>query len=128
MSEIYYPAVFHEEDGAYWVEFPDLPGCLTQGESEQEALDMAKDALGLYLDENLDNIKAPSTCKEIKALFPNELVMLVGCNPELYSRKLHSKAIKKTLTIPEWLNDKAIKADVNFSEALKEALISKLHL
>ena len=128
MSEIYYPAVFHEEDGAYWVEFPDLPGCLTQGESEQEALDMAKDALGLYLDENLDNIKAPSACKEIKALFPNELVMLVGCNPELYSRKLHSKAIKKTLTIPEWLNDKAIKADVNFSEALKEALISKLHL
>ena len=128
MSEIYYPAVFHEEDGAYWVEFPDLPGCLTQGESEQEALDMAKDALGLYLDENLDNIKAPSTCKEIKALFPNELVMLVGCNPELYSRNLHSKAIKKTLTIPEWLNDKAIKADVNFSEILKEALISKLHL
>ena len=128
MSEIYYPAVFHEEDNGYWVEFPDLPGCLTQSNSEIEALDMAKDALGLYLDENLDNIKAPSTCKEIKALFPNELVMLVGCNPELYSRKLHSKAIKKTLTIPEWLNDKAIKADVNFSEVLKEALISKLHL
>ena len=128
MSEIYYPAVFHEEDGAYWVEFPDLPGCLTQGNSEIEALDMAKDALGLYLDENLDNIKAPSTCKEVQILFPNELVMLVGCNSELYSRKLHSKAIKKTLTIPEWLNDKATKADVNFSEILKEALISKLHL
>ena len=128
MGEIYYPAVFHEDDKGYWVEFPDLPGCLTQGESEQEALDMAKDALGLYLDENLNNVKAPSACKEIMALFPNELVMLVGCSPELYSRKLHSKAIKKTLTIPEWLNDKATKADVNFSEVLKEALISKLHL
>ena len=54
--------------------------------------------------------------------------MLVGCNPELYSRKLHSKAIKKTLTIPEWLNDKAAAAGVNFSEILKEALISKLNL
>ena len=57
MNEIYYPAVFHEEEGAYWVEFPDLPGCFTQGESEQETLDMAKEALGLYLDENLDIVK-----------------------------------------------------------------------
>ena len=128
MNTVYYPAVFHEEEKGYWVEFPDLPGCFTQGDSEQEALSMAKDALGLYLDENLDNIHKASSCKQIQASYPNELVMLVDCNPDLYSRKLHSKAVKKTLTIPEWLNDKATAAGANFSEILKDALIKKYNL
>ena len=74
-----YFAVFHEDDKGYWVEFPDLPGCLTQGESKQKALDMAKDALGLYLDNNFD-VKSPSSYKDIEALYPNELIMSIECN------------------------------------------------
>ena len=52
MSKLYYPAVFHEtkpDEKGYWVEFPDLPGCLTQGETLEEAAEMAEDALGTWL-------------------------------------------------------------------------------
>lgn len=56
MSETYYPAVFHkaEDIGGYWVEYPDLPGCLSLGGSEKEALEMAKEALSLYLERDCD--------------------------------------------------------------------------
>ena len=134
MSKIYYPAVFHvaEDVGGYWIEFPDLPGCLTQGENDIDAINMAEDVLGLWLDridEDFDRkISPPSSCASIKKQFPNELIMMVGCDPEEYFRKTHSKAVKKTLTIPEWLNVKANKANINFSQILQEALINKLGL
>ena len=135
MVKIYYPAVFHaaeEKAGAFWVEFPDLPGCLTQGDSEWEAMEMAEDALGLWLDRTGEDfereILPPSSCEKIKKQFPNELVMMVGCDPEEWYRRTHSKAIKKTLTIPEWLNERATRANLNFSQILQEALIKKLGL
>ena len=135
MAKIYYPAVFHaaeEKAGAFWVEFPDLPGCLTQGDSEWEAMEMAEDALGLWLDRTGEDfereILPPSSCEKIKKQFPNELVMMVGCDPEEWYRRTHSKAIKKTLTIPEWLNERATRANLNFSQILQEALIKKLGL
>ena len=134
MSVIYYPAIFHvaEDVGGYWVEFPDLPGCVTQGQTEKEAYEMAQDVLGLWLDrtgEDFDReIAPPSTCFEIIKKHPDGLVMMVGCDPEEYCRRHHSKAIKKTLTIPEWLNDRATKANLNFSQILQEALMNKLKL
>ena len=132
MAKIYYPAVFHvaEDIGGYWVEFPDLPGCVTQGKSDQEAMEMAEDALGLWLDHSGEDFESevlpPSSCQNIRSLFPGELVMMVGSDPEEYYRQTHSKAIKKTLTIPEWLNKKAMKANINFSQILQEALKNKL--
>ncbi|MDO4198351.1 MAG: type II toxin-antitoxin system HicB family antitoxin [Erysipelotrichaceae bacterium] len=134
MSKVYYPAVFHEDKdvGGYWVEFPDLEGCFTQGDDEKEAMEMAKEVLSLWLDTSLNhpefNDPAPSTCHDIMAVFPGEIVMLIEGDPELYKRKYHNKAVKKTLTIPEWLNDYAVKANVNFSQVLQEALIEKLNL
>lgn len=132
MSKIYYPAVFHvaEDVGGYWVEFPDLPGCATQGKNDREAYKMAEDALGLWLDRTGEDFKReigePSNCFDVIKKYPNELIMMVGCDPEEYCRKYHSKAIKKTLTIPEWLNDRATKANINFSQVLQEALMKKL--
>ena len=134
MSKIYYPAVFHiaEDIGGYWVEFPDLPGCVTQGHDDLEAMEMAEDALGTWLDHSSEDFESeilpPSSCAEIRSRFPDELVMMIGCDPEEYYRKTHSKAIKKTLTIPEWLNERAIKANLNFSQILQEALMNKLDL
>lgn len=134
MSKIYYPAVFHvaEDVGGFWVEFPDLPGCLTQGENEKDSYEMAEDVLGLWLDrtdEDFDReINNPSSCLEIQKMYPGELVMMVRCDPEEYFRKHHTRAVKKTLTIPEWLNEKASKAGLNFSQILQEALINKLNL
>ena len=134
MSKIYYPAVFHiaEDVGGYWVEFPDLPGCFTQGSDDIEAISMAEDVLGLWLDRSGEDfqreILPPSAISEIKNRYPDDLVMMVGCDPEEFYRKRHNKAVKKTLTIPEWLNERANTAGLNFSQILKEALISKLNL
>ena len=134
MQKIYYPAVFHvaEDVGGYWIEFPDLPGCFTQGENEVEAMEMAKDALSLWLDKTGElfeyDIAKPSPIVDIQKRFPNEIVMLIEGDPEYYARKYYTKAVKKTLSIPQWLNDKAIKANLNFSQVLQEALINKLGL
>ena len=132
MSVMYYPAVFHEdlEMGGYWVEFYDLPGCFSQGETIQEAIEYSKEALGLYLDTNQDiyerTISNPTRIQDVMKLFPNEIVLLVEYDPISYARKHKTKAVKKTLTIPEWLNEEATSKGINFSQVLQEALINKL--
>ena len=130
MSKIKYPAVFHEEDGKYWVEFPDLEGCLTNGDTVEETYENAKEGLGFYLDQEGDvyerNIKKPSKVKDIVDANPGALVMLVEYDSLEYAKKYKTKAVKKTLSIPEWLNDLAVKQNINFSNVLQDALIKKL--
>ena len=132
MSKISYPAIFHLENGSYWVEFPDLEGCLSAGETIEEAFISSKEALGLYLDQDDDlyerKIEKPSHMRNIIERYPNEIVMLVEYDSLEYAKKYKTKAIKKTLSIPEWLNDIATKENVNFSNILQEALITKLGL
>ncbi|MBQ0036683.1 MAG: type II toxin-antitoxin system HicB family antitoxin [Firmicutes bacterium] len=127
---INYPAVFHKEKDSYWAEFPDLPGCFSQGNSIEETFDMCFEALGLYLDKENDvydrQINKPSSVKAIAKKYPKEIVMLIPFDSLEYAKKYKNKAVKKTLSIPEWLNDKAIRLDINFSQVLQEALINKL--
>ena len=131
MSKITYPALFHEEDGKYWVEFPDLEGCLTNGDTVEESYKNAKEALGFYLDKEGDVyeriINKPSEVKDIVNANPRLLVMLVEYDSLEYAKKYKTKAVKKTLSIPEWLNDLAVKQNVNFSNVLQDALIKKLN-
>lgn len=122
-----YPAIFHvAENGGYWVEFPDLPDCVSEGASLAEAAAEAVDALGGYLcamkDHQLE-VPAPSDLRAVHA-DGDDLVSLVAANLADYQKR--TKAIKKTLTIPEWLNDAAEKQHINFSAVLQEALIDKL--
>lgn len=132
MSKGYYPAVFHasEDVPGYWIEFPDLPGCFSQGDTINESMEYAKEALGLYLDQSDDMyeraIAQPSEIQTIMKQFPNEIVLLVEYDSLKYARKYKTKAIKKTLTILEWLNDEAMKRGLNFSQSPQEILISKL--
>lgn len=131
-NNVYYPAVFHKENEYYWVEFPDLPGCFSQGDTLENAYILAYDALSTYLDTSEDiynqDFKQPSNIDEIIKRYPNETVMLVTFNSLQYFKLINSKPVKKTLTIPKWLNDTALKNNVNFSKTLQEALIKKLHL
>ncbi len=79
MSTINYPAIFHQANSneiGYWVEFPDLPGCFTQGDTLEEAYQYAKEALDLYLHDKTSST-SPSTFKHLQQLFPNEVIMLV---------------------------------------------------
>ena len=130
MSKIFYPAVFHEDDNSYWVEFPDLEGCFTNGLTIEEAFLNASEALGLYLalddDSSERTINKPSQIKDVINNNPGLMVMLVEYDSLEYARKYKTKAIKKTLSIPEWLNDLACKDNVNFSNVLQDALIDKL--
>ena len=132
MSKISYPAIFHEEDNSYWVEFPDLEGCFSSGETIEEAFENAKEAIGLYLDRDEDMynriINKPSSVKDVCLRNPSSIVMLVEYDSLEYAKKYKTKAVKKTLSIPEWLNDLAIKENVNFSSVLQEALVKKLHI
>lgn len=132
MAKIYYPAVFHEalDVGGFWVEYPDLPGCFSQGKTIEETIENSKEALGLFLETDEDlyqrTFSNPSQIQDVMKLFPNEIVVFIEYDPIYYARKYKTKAIKKTLTIPEWLNDEAIEQGLNFSQILQEALLLKL--
>ncbi len=121
-----YPAIFVEDDGKIGVDIPDIKGCHTFGDNLTEAMEMAKDALEMmlvsYEDDNQD-IPAPSKIKDINA---DGFVSYVLADTDEWRREFDSKAVKKTLSIPSWLNFRAERADINFSQTLKEALCQKL--
>lgn len=123
-----YPAVFEPEDGLYNVTFPDLPACYTCGDDLTDALFMAEDALGGWLsraEENGAAIPAASTLSAIPH-GPEAVVSLVLADTEAYRRAHSEKAVKKTLTIPQWLNTAAENRNINFSQTLQDALRSQL--
>lgn len=122
-----YPAIFHKEDDAYWVEFPDLEGCQTYGSTLEETMELAMEALGLYLASRMDNsleINKPSDISKIASA--DGIVSYVSGNPSKYRAK--NKSVKKTLTLPEWLNEEAERRHINFSGVLQEGLMKHLGL
>lgn len=131
MAKYAYPAVFTPaEEGGYTVNFPDLEGCFTEGDDMAEALYMAEDALALILygyETDGRTIPAPSSPDNIK-LDSGEFINFVACDTLAYRKMYSNKAVKKTLTIPEWLNESATAMGLNFSQVLQEALIAKLNL
>lgn len=131
--KLVYPAYFTplEKTDGYCVTFPDLPGCVTQGDNLTNAIEMAVDAAsGWVLDELEDGKPAPKASKitEIKIENKGEFVNAVVLDMDAYSEKYGSKAVRKNCTIPSWLNTAAEKNNINFSAVLQAALIEKLGL
>ena len=119
-----YPAIFHQEDSSYWVEFPDLPGCQSFGDTLPETMAEAQEALATYVLTLLEQGKPLVQPSEMASIIPEDgFTSLVACTIEQYKE---TKAVKKTLTIPSWLNDRATAMGVNFSQVLQEALITKI--
>ena len=106
-----YPAIFHEEE-TYWVEFPDLEGCVTEGSTLEEAMENAQEAMGLYFATNI---------KEIKTA---DVVSYVSVDVTRYRRS--TKAVKKTLSIPEWLAIEAERNNLSLSKVLQDGLKAQL--
>lgn len=129
MKKLFYPALFHTaEEGGFWISFPDLPECLTEGDDMQQAYEMAVDALGLALtsrEEAGELIPSPSEPNKV-SVAEDCFLAVIEFDMEAYKKRTRSKAVKKTLSIPEWLNEEATAMGVNFSQVLQEALISKL--
>ena len=130
MERLFYPAVFHRaEEGGFWVSFPDIPECLTQGDDMQQAYEMAVDALGLSLttmEEAGEKIPEASVPENVD--IEDGFLVIVEFDMAAYRRKHCSRAVKKTLSIPEWLNEAAIRKNINFSQVLQEALMQKVNM
>ena len=128
MAKYVYPAVFHpnEDDGSITVVVPDLPGCITEGENLADAIYMASDAVAMWLwvtEDHNEKIPAPTQPPTVAA---PEFVNYVYADTDEYRRKNDTRAVKKTLSIPSWLNAKAEQAGVNFSQILQDALKDRL--
>lgn len=130
MAKYVYPAIITKEDTGYSVNFPDINGCLTSGIDMADTLDAAADALCLMLydmEERDEVIPKSSSINEIELNGSGELTYIT-CDTLEYRNYYDNKAIKKTLTIPNWLNTMAEKQNINFSQTLQEALKQQLHL
>ncbi len=131
MSRHVYPAIFSkEDDGGYSVMFPDIESCYTSGDDMADAINMAEDVLCLMLYDMEKDGKTIPTPSDIKVIQTDQksVVSLVGCDTDFYRRYYENKSVKKTLTIPMWLNERAERANINFSGVLQEALKTQLHI
>lgn len=124
-----YMAIFTpESNGAFSVHFPDLPGCYTCGDNMPDAVRMAEDALCLCLydmEQDKKDIPAATKPHDIKTE-GDAFVTAIVVDTDFYKRYYENKAVKKTLTIPAWLNKEAEAANINFSQTLQKALKREL--
>jgi len=126
-----YAAIFTpEENGLYSVSFPDLPGCYTSGDDLSDAVYMAQDVLNLTLyDLEQDNKLIPKASKpQDISTTGGQFTSVIAVDTDTYRRFYENKSVKKTLTIPMWLNERAEQANVNFSGVLQSALKELLHV
>ena len=126
-----FPAVFdYSETPGISISFPDFPGCFSEADDNEQAINMARDALcgRLYiLDRDNENIPEPSdTTKLIKHLEPMQTITLIDVNMQVFSEMMKSRSANKMCTIPEWLLDEGKEAGINFSQTLQDALMEKL--
>ncbi|WP_141500948.1 type II toxin-antitoxin system HicB family antitoxin [Paenibacillus luteus] len=123
-----YPAIFDYADDGISVEFPDLPGALTCGDTDEDALRMARECMALHLygmETDNDDIPQPTRTIDVK-LDANQAVVLIDVWMPPFRDQMAEKAVKKTLTIPKWLDEIAVENNVNFSRVLQDGL--KAHL
>ncbi len=135
-----YPACFFKEKRGYSVVFPDLNWLATSGATESEAMSKAVECLAGYLyvmkqdgedvprASSLNDISIEKVAKEVDAETEGAFTSLVSVDVEEYSKVHFEKSVRKTLTIPAWLNTAALERNINFSQTLQEALIAKMHM
>ena len=130
MKDTYiYPAVFYYDEDGISIDFPDLPGCCPCADTMEEAVKNAREALGLHLcgmELDSDEIPEPSKPQDIDT--DGGVLMLVDVFMPPVRNRVKNRCIKKTLTIPYWLNAEAEKHNIKFSGFLQEALKSYLHI
>ena len=123
-------ALFTFEDDGISIEFPDLPGCLSCADTQEEALYNAQEVLGLYLvgmEDDGEEIPSPTPLNKI-SLEKNQIPTLVQVYMPLARQQAKPVSVKKTLTIPSWLNVLAEEIHINFSQLLQKALKEQLNI
>lgn len=124
-----YPAVFQPEAvGGFYISFPDLDGCFTQGSSLAEGMEMATDALNLmlwHMEEEHLPIPSPSLPQDL-TVEQGAFVTLISADTLTYRRRHDTKSVRKNLSIPRWIDTLAMERNVNFSNLLQNALMREL--
>lgn len=142
MLTVYPACFFKEEGGSYSVIFPDLNYLSTCGDTIDEAMAMAVDCLAGYLytsKRDGDNIPDPSPMNAIDLdavafetysgpASGEAFVNMISVDVEAYAKSHFNKSVRKTLTIPAWLNSAALEQGINFSQTLQEALLAKVQM
>lgn len=134
MRKYVYPACFYpcEEMEGYTVVFPDLPGCVTQGKSLADAIEMAEDAAAGWIVDCIESGEfipsATVNANDIELEYPNGFINWIVLDLDAFSEKYGENAVRKNLTIPSWLNTAAEKHNINFSNVLQNALMEQLEI
>jgi predicted RNase H-like HicB family nuclease len=126
-----YPAIFTPEDDKILVSVPDLPGLHTFGDDLPDAIYMAQDALEMWLwdaENEQEAIPQASTLAAMNCGAPGQFASMVAADTDEYRRQIDSRSVKKTLSIPSWLNYQAEKANAPFSHILQQGLKSYLNV
>ena len=135
-----YPVFIKENAGVFLVYVPDM-GIYTEGESFEDAIEMARDAIGLKgisIEDSGEGLPKSSNPQEAMRLakddadedfdYSDGILTFVDVNFAIYRSRMRNRAVKKNCTIPFWLSEEAEKANINFSKVLQEALMQKLNL
>jgi predicted RNase H-like HicB family nuclease len=131
-SKYSYPATlgFDKDTNQYYVLWPDLPGCTTVADTEEEAFKNAREAMSLHLygmEKDDDEIPEPSGLVGIPH-DDNEIVILVEVYMPSYREKMETKAISRTVTLPHWLDSEAKAARLNYSQILQDGIMERLSI
>ncbi len=124
-----YPAIFiQNDDKSYTVRFPDLSGCITEGKTLENAIYMAKDVLAIWLDVAIERghtIPVASKPDEITSE-AGGFVSLIDVDLDAYRRENDTRPIRRTVSLPHWMDTKAKNAGLSLSKVLQDALDEKL--
>ena len=123
-----YPIILTQGQKYVVVSIPDFD-INTQGEDFADAMEMARDAIGLMgIDMQDDGKELPTPTPISELTVENSVVTLVDIDFDVYRRKNELRAVKKNCTIPSWLNYEAEKANINFSQVLQNAIMEQLKI
>ena len=121
--EYVYPAIFHKnEDESYTIIYPDLPGCISEGKNLGNAMYMAQSALAQwirYLADKKQEIPQASSVEDVKTS-NGEFVNLICAEVQ------DGRAVKRTVSIPKWMDDKVVQSGLSLSRVLQDALSERL--
>lgn len=125
-----YVCTIEDDEGKYFVQFPDLENVFTEGDTLEQAIEMAEDALPLMLCDMEDNnevIPPASSINDIKSK-TDKVLSVIKADTLEYRERMDNRAIKKTLSIPKWLDTLALKRKINFSKVLQKALMKECNV
>ncbi len=123
-----YPAIIHNDDDGFWIEFPDLPGCYTDGDSIEELMENATEVLGAFIAVKMEQNEEIPNASKIDDIVQEQGTEKTYISTDVNKYHRDTRAVKKMLSIPAWLAQEADKRNYSLSKILQEALIEKIEI